>query len=88
MFRRIRIRQKASGRPLRKEEDFDDMRGVYPDAHMIDAVGNAPAYALWARHVRGLYLSGYSVLPDGADPRPAFVFRDVHSVFGNPAAKN
>ena len=54
---------------------------------MIDAVGNAPAYALWARHVRGLYLSGYSVLPDGADPRPAFVFRDVHSVFGNPAGE-
>ena len=26
-------------------------------------------------------------LPDGADPRPAFVFRDVHSVFGNPAGE-
>ena len=75
VFRRIRIRQKASGRPLRKEEDFDDMRGVYPDAHMIDAVGDAPAYALWARHVRDLSLVGYSIIPDEPDPRPAVIIR-------------
>ena len=75
VFRRIRIRQKASGRQPVREEDFGDMRGVYPDAHMIDPVGDAPAFALWARHVRRLNLSGYEVLPDGADPRPAFVIR-------------
>ncbi len=75
VFRRIRIRQKASERPLRKEEDFDDMRGVYPDAHMIDAVGDAPAYALWARHVRDLSLVGYSIIPDETDPRPAVIIR-------------
>lgn len=75
VFRRIRIRQKASGRPLRKEEDFDDMRGVYPDAHMIDAVGDAPAYALWARHIRDLSLVGYSIIPDEPDPRPAVIIR-------------
>ncbi len=75
VFRRIRIRQKASGRPVRKEEDFDDMRGAYPDAHMIDAVGDAPAYALWARHVRDLSLVGYSILPDEPDPRPAVIIR-------------
>ena len=52
------------------------MRGVYPDAHMIDTTGDAPAYGLWARHVRGLHLCGYSVLPEGNDPRPEFVLPD------------
>ena len=74
-FRRVRIRQKASGRQPVKEEDFGDMRGVYPDAHMIDPVGHAPAYALWARHVRRLNLHDYKVLPEGSDPRPAFAIR-------------
>ncbi len=74
-FRRVRIRQKASGRQPVKEEDFGDMRGVYPDAHMIDPVGYAPAYALWARHVRRLNLHDYKVLPEGSDPRPAFAIR-------------
>ena len=75
VFRRIRIRQKASGRPVREEEEFDDMRGTYPDAHMIDVVGDAPAYALWARHVRDLSLVGYSIIPDEQDPRPAVIIR-------------
>ena len=75
VFRRVRIRQKASCRPAQKEETFGDMRGVYPDAHMIDSVGDAPAYALWARHVRDLSLVGYSILPDEPDPRPAVIIR-------------
>ena len=73
VFRRVRIRQKASGLPCVKEEDIGEMRGIYPDAHMIDPIGHAPAYALWARHVRSLFLSDYDVLPEGSDPRPAFV---------------
>ena len=57
------------------------MRGVYPDAHMIDDHGDAPAWGLWARHIRGLTLSDYAVTPDGADPRPEFVLRtDVADV--------
>ena len=62
-----------SGKPAAKEEDFDEMRGVYPDAHMIDSVGDAPAYALWARHVRRLSLCSYEVLPEGPEPRPALL---------------
>ena len=73
VFRRVRIRQKASGLPCVKEEDIGEMRGIYPDAHMIDPIGHAPAYALWARHVRRLFLSDYAVLPEDSDPRPAFV---------------
>ena len=62
---------------MRKEKDFDEMRGVYPDAHMIDPVGDAPAYALWARHVRGLSLDGYEVIPEGKERRPAYIFTDT-----------
>ncbi len=80
VFRRIRLRQTASGRKPVRDEDFNEMRGVYPDAHMIDSVGDAPAYALWARHVRGLHLCGYEVQPEGADPRPALMIRDPEPV--------
>ena len=73
VFRDVRLRQFPSARPVTADSDFGDMRGVYPDAHMIDSVGDAPAYALWARHVDGLCLCDYSVEPEGADPRPAFL---------------
>ena len=26
---------------------YPDLKGVYPDAHMIDSIGPAPAYGLW-----------------------------------------
>ena len=63
--------QRASSNPA-DESDFDEMRGVYPDAHMIDHKGDAPAYALWARHVKGLYLKDYRVIPAGTEKRPEF----------------
>ena len=69
----IHLSQFPSVKPMTTEESFDDMRGVYPDAHMIDDIGDAPAYALWARHVRNLTLLDYQVQPTGDDPRPAFV---------------
>ena len=76
-FRRVCLRQEVSRQPLRKEEDFDEMRGLYPDAHMIDSIGDAPAYALWARHVRRLSLDRYEVIPEGDDPRPAYILTDT-----------
>ena len=76
-FRNIKIRQKASAGPVLKDSDFGEMRGVYPDAHMIDGIGCSPAFGLWARHVKGLYLDSYEVLPDGNDPRPFTVFSDT-----------
>ena len=82
VFSGVRLHQSPSLLPVKADSDFGNLCGVYPDAHMIDPVGDAPAFALWARHVRGLYLDGYSVLPESADPRPDFVFRDVSSFFG------
>ncbi len=78
----IHIRQKASSRPALREQDIGELRGVYPDAHMIDALGDAPAYALWARHVHGLTLDAYEVTPEGDEARPALVaesdVQDLH----------
>ncbi len=76
-FRNIMIRQKASAGPVLKDSDFSEMRGVYPDAHMIDETGDAPAFGLWARHVKGLYLDNYEVRPTGNDQRPFIELSDV-----------
>ncbi len=75
LLKDIDIRQKPSCRPLLREEDIGEMRGVYPDAHMIDELGDAPAYALWARHVHGLRLIRYRVRADGGEKREAFVLK-------------
>lgn len=75
VFSRVLLRQYGTRKPVTREEDFGEMRGAYPDAHMIDAVGDAPAYGLWARNVRGLVLDGYRVIPEEADPRPEFMIR-------------
>ena len=71
------LSQLPSVKPVTTGADFDEMRGVYPDAHMIDDIGDAPAYALWARHVRGLHLVDYLVQPESKDLRPAFLFEDA-----------
>ncbi len=72
-MRDIDIAQKASLKPVLKETDTPELRGVYPDAHMIDTIGDAPAYGLWARHVHGLTLLRTKFRPDAPDPRPQFV---------------
>ena len=71
----IHLAQHVSVKPVLDEDALDEMRGVYPDAHMIDGQGDAPAWGLWARHIRRLKLSDYAVTPDGEDPRPEYVLR-------------
>jgi hypothetical protein len=66
----VEVRQRASDKPVRKDADYPGMKDVYPDAHMIDAIGDAPAFGLWARHVRGLVLDGYCVKPEPGEERP------------------
>ncbi len=73
----IRLGQHPSVKPVTTGADFDEMRGIYPDAHMIDDIGDAPAHALWARHVRYLHLIDYAVQPESPDPRPAYLFEDA-----------
>ena len=76
----IHLGQHPSVKPVTTGADFDEMRGIYPDAHMIDDIGDAPAHALWARHIRGLQLVDYAVQPTGNDPRPAYLFEDVEYI--------
>ena len=66
----------ASAGPVLKDSDFSEMRGVYPDAHMIDETGDAPAFGLWARHAKGLHLDHYEVHPAEKDPRPFIELSD------------
>ncbi len=72
-FRDVLFCRQIPGQAALPESAFGDFRGFYPDAHMIDPVGDAPAYALWARHIRGLTLLDYHVLPAAPDPRPVFL---------------
>ena len=67
------ITQHASEKAVLDEGAISELRGVYPDAHMIDDLGDAPARGLWARHVHGLSLAGYDVIPDKKDTRPYLV---------------
>ena len=71
----VQIAQAASEKPVLDENNIGELRGVYPDAHMIDDLGDAPAYALWARHVHGLTVKDYEVKPVGEEKRPAFVMK-------------
>ena len=73
ILKNIVIHQKVTQKPITNENDFDEMYGVYPDAHMIDQIGDAPAYGLWTRHVKGIILYSYQVIPDGVDERPLIV---------------
>jgi len=76
----IHLSQLPSEKPVLNADDIGELRGVYPDAHMIDDLGDAPAYALWARHVDGLTLDDYSVVPTSPDPRPQYVFTDAKNI--------
>ncbi len=71
----IDLCQQASQKPVLREEEVDELRGVYPDAHMIDTLGDAPAYGLWARHVHGLMLKNVHIAPVGEEKRPEYVLK-------------
>lgn len=66
----IHLYQKPTTKNLVKETSISEMYNWYPDAHMIDGKGDAPAYALWARHVKNLTLINYVVEPTGHEIRP------------------
>ena len=84
VFRRVRLRQEASRKPVLRDGDFGDLRGAYPDAHMIDGIGDAPAYGLWTRHARRVCLDRYEILPEGEEARPFLLMVPCP---GEPAGK-
>ena len=73
----VDIVQFPSEKPVLNADSIGELKGIYPDAHMIDDLGDSPAYALWARHIRNLTLVDYKVTPTNPDPRPEYIFSDV-----------
>lgn len=69
-LRDIDISMLATDKPVTDEAAIPELYNEYPDAHMIDPIGHAPAYGLWARHIQGLTLINYKVTTTTPDPRP------------------
>ncbi len=73
VLKNIHIEQKASTKAVLSPDDIPLMYGEYPDAHMIDHIGDAPAYGLWTRDVDNLTLIDYNVVPGEGEKRPEYV---------------
>lgn len=69
----MRLEQKAFQKPVIQPSDIPLLYSFYPDAHMIDYIGDAPAYALWARDVEGLTLLDYEVVSGSEEKRPEYI---------------
>lgn len=82
---RIKIRYPGGGSQAIANVPYMNLSKVperaeeYPEFTMF---GELPAWALYARHVRGLSIKDFSVILDKADYRPAFVLDDVSKVKG------
>ena len=73
LFRDIELRQKPYTGEVRPAAEYPEFTGLYPDAHMIDGFGPAPAYGLWVLHADGIVLDRYRIIPEGKDTRPGIV---------------
>jgi len=81
-LRHIHIKQAVAKRPVTDEADIPELYNQYPDAFMIKAYGEAPAYGLWARHIKGLTVHDYQIIPNGPEWRPKYLMQtDCHSVY-------
>jgi len=68
------------------EHAVSEFEGVYPDAAMIGEL--APAYGLWARHVRNLTLERVRFVPTSSDPRPMIETLDTTEPCPGPARRS
>jgi parallel beta-helix repeat protein len=74
---RVRILVRGGGRPEDAEDPVPERPEFYPE---FDLFGKLPAYALYARHVRGLTLREVTVGFSNPDTRPALVCDDVRQL--------
>ncbi|MFI5387194.1 MAG: glycoside hydrolase family 28 protein, partial [Fimbriimonadales bacterium] len=83
LLEQIKIRMPGGGKPSVAYRPIDKLDLVperpteYPE---FSNFGELPAWALFARHVRGLRITGMTVEVDKPDYRPAFVADDVADV--------
>lgn len=73
VLKNVKLDQITSQRPVIQAKDVPVMYGFYPDAHMIDHIGDAPAYGLWVRDAERITLMNYQVIPDAYEKRPMYV---------------
>ncbi len=69
-LRDVNLSSLPTTKPVLDEAAIPEMYNVYPDAHMLDTLGDAPAYGLWMRHVENITLVRFKVTTTGTDPRP------------------
>jgi len=73
----VRLVFEGGGKREDAARDVPEKEADYPEALMFGAL---PAYGLFARHVRGLKLSGVELAAEKADARPAIVCDDVEGL--------
>lgn len=74
---RVRIVVRGGGRPEEADDPVPERPEFYPE---FDMFGKLPAYAVYARHVRGLALRDVAVGFVAADTRPALVCETVEQL--------
>ena len=63
-----------ANRQALKEYTLETLAGWWPEFHLV---GTLPAYGLYARHVKGLYIDNFRLHSVNKDARPPIVFDDV-----------
>ncbi len=85
---------KADGtRRTLPEYTLETLKGWWPEYSLLD--GAIPCHGVYARHIKGLTLDGFKIVPAKADARPAIVCDDVSDLElsslnfqGNPDAES
>lgn len=75
VIRNLRLEVDPGHGPAPDENKVSEFAGVYPDAAMIGDL--APAYGLWARHVRNLSLERVAFTRTAPDTRPMIETQDT-----------
>lgn len=76
VLRKVRLDTAKSLKPVVQSTDIPEMHGEYPDAHMIDSIGDSPAAGLWTRHVKQLVIADCSWKKSVDDIRPPNLIQD------------
>jgi polygalacturonase len=73
----VRLGTLPTSKPALNAGSVPEMHGLYPDAHMIDEIGDSPAAGLWARHIKGLELVDCRFDKDRLDVRPEVIIEPL-----------
>ena len=77
----IDIAYRDAGERLNIKEPVPELEDKYPEFAMF---GDLPAFALFARHVNGLTIRNFHVVPRSVNRREPFVYEDVFNLNTDP----